>query len=151
MKWRTMGLALSTVLLTACSAQTPEGPAALNPTSPVDGTPTQDAATRTAPVVPGRPGRVFVFAGVDDSCKALAEPQISISQAPQKGDISFRPGQTTSIAASKNGKCLGATASGTGVYYTARDGTSGSDIFTLTARLATGETMTRTFAVTIAP
>lgn len=140
-------------LLSACSAQTPPAPGDASAlASPSNASaPTTDAATRKDPVVPGRPGRVFVFAGVGNNCEQLAAPQITVSQAPQKGDISFKPGQTTTIAASKSGKCIGTQASGTGVYYTAREGSSGTDTFALSARMATGETMTRTFAVTIAP
>jgi hypothetical protein len=65
--------------------------------------------------------------------------------------LTYRSGQTTTIAASKSGKCIGNQATGTGVYYTARDGASGTDTFSLTASLISGETMTRTFNVTIAP
>lgn len=143
------------LMLAACSAQPPSTDAAgqasaLSP--PASATAVkQDAATRTQPVVPGRPGRVFIFAGVGDKCEQLAAPQITIAQAPQKGEITFKPGQTTAIAASKSGKCIGTQASGTGVYYTAREGSSGTDTFALTARMATGETMTRTFSVTISP
>jgi len=119
--------------------------------APVPATPTSTlpAGTRTAPVVPGRPGRVFIFAGVDKACAALPEPQVQVSKPPAKGDISFKPGQATTIAASASGTCLGSKATGTGVYYTARPGTSGADSFALTAKLATGETMTRDFTVTI--
>lgn len=130
------------------AATQPSGP----PASPHSAATAQaDAATRTQPVVPGRPGRVFVFAGLDEKCRALEAPQLSIAQMPQKGEVSFRPGQTTAIAASVSGGCMGAEATGTGVYYTAREGTSGSDTFTVSARLASGETMTRQFQVQIAP
>jgi hypothetical protein len=112
--------------------------------------PANDAATRSAPVVPGRPGRVFIFAGVGDSCEQLTAPEITLLQTPQKGDVSFKPGQMTTIAASASGKCIGTKATGTGVYYTARAGMSGSDTFAVSARMATGETMTRTFSVSIA-
>ena len=142
------------LMLAACSAQPPPSDAATQAAAlmppPATGA-TQDAATRTQPVVPGRPGRVFIFAGVGDNCEQLAAPQITIAQAPQKGEITFKPGQTTAIAASKSGKCIGTQASGTGVYYTAREGSSGTDTFALVARMATGESMTRTFSVTISP
>lgn len=105
---------------------------------------------RSLSMVPGRAGRVFIFAGVDGACQPLAEPQLSVARAPAKGDISFRQGQTTRIAASAGGTCLGVSAPGTGVYYTARAGTSGADSFSVTARLASGETMTRDFSVQIA-
>lgn len=150
-------------LVSACSAQAPPASenAGLPPATQASGPPAvstsvasasgaADPATRTTPLVAGRPGRVFVFAGVGKNCEPLAPPEITIAQAPQKGDISFKAGQATTIAASAGGSCLGAKANGTGVYYTAREGSSGSDTFVLSARMATGETMTRTFTVTIA-
>jgi hypothetical protein len=39
---------------------------------------------------------------------------------------------------------------GTGVYYTARAGASGTDRFAVEAKLASGETNRRVFEVTIA-
>lgn len=150
-------------MLTACSGPAPTGSeAAAGAQIPLAATtgdgasangtaPTADAATRTTPLVPGRPGRVFIFAGIGDNCQPQPDPQVTIAEAPQKGELSFRPGQSTTIAASRTGKCIGSTATGTGVYYTAREGTSGSDRFVLSARMPGGETMTRTFSVTIAP
>lgn len=113
--------------------------------------PTQDAATRSAPVVPGRRARVFIFAGLGVKCEPLAPPQITISTPPAKGDVTFEPGQQTVLNAATNPACLGKSAVGTGVYYTARAGSDGTDRFTLQARTATGETMTRTFEVRIEP
>jgi hypothetical protein len=151
MRPRTSWAVLAVLLLGACSGQAPqEGGTALSPAAPATSA-TQDAATRTTPLVPGHPGRVFVFAGVGDNCESLPAPQITVDQSPQKGEITFKPGQTTTIAASKSGKCIGSTASGTGVYYTAREGTLGTDTFALTARMTSGETLTRSFSVTIAP
>lgn len=156
MRGVTSALTIAALLLCACSAQTPPAPgeavapAAAAPQAGADASVTQDAATRTAPVVPGRPGRVFIFAGVGDTCEQLPAPQITVTQPPQKGEITYRPGQTTTIAATKSGKCIGSQAQGTGVYYTAREGASGSDTFALTARMASGETLTRTFSVQIA-
>ncbi len=158
-------LALASALaLAACSAASPP-PASTATTAAADQTPSSttapnqastavaaaDAATRTAPVVPGRPGRVFIFAGVDDACKPLPPPALNISRAPAKGDVSFKDGQETVIAASARGTCTGTKAKGTGVYYTARDGMSGPDNFAITARMPTGETLDRAFSVTIAP
>ncbi len=123
--------------------------------SPNSGTalepPTQDAATRTMPVVPGRPARVFVFAGWDTNCAALAAPHVTVTTPPNQGEITFRAGQQTTIAASTGGTCNGRAVAGTGVYYTAREGAAGEDRFAVEARLASGETNKRTFAVTIAP
>lgn len=110
---------------------------------------TAPPGTRSSPVVPGRPGRVFIFAGVDKACASLPLPVLTVVKPPSKGDVSFASGQETTIAASAQGTCIGSKAKGTGVYYTARAGMSGADSFTLTARLATGETMTRQFSVMI--
>jgi hypothetical protein len=112
--------------------------------------PSQDAGVRSQSMVPGRPGRVFIFAAVDKDCQPLAAPEVTVTRAPAKGEVTFRPGQQTKLAASAGGTCLGVSAVGTGVYYTARPGTVGADSFTLSARLATGETMTRDFSVKIA-
>ncbi len=110
-----------------------------------------DAATRTQPVVPGRPARVFVFAGWDASCAPLPAPEVTVKAAPSQGGISFRPGQETTIAASATGTCAGRKVSGTGVYYTAREGAAGTDRFSVEARLASGEVSARAFEVQIAP
>ncbi|MBS0253265.1 MAG: hypothetical protein JSR78_19575 [Proteobacteria bacterium] len=114
-------------------------------------TPPPDVAVRSAPVVPGRRARVFIFAGLGDKCEQLAAPEITITQPPAKGDLAFVPGQQTTIEYSAKGTCIGQTATGTGIYYTARDGTDGTDRFAVTAKLATGETVSRSFQVTIAP
>ena len=132
------------VLLTACSG------APIPAVVANSGPPTQDAATRTMPVVPGRPARVFVFAAWDTACAQLAAPEVKVASPPAQGEITFRPGQQSTIAASAGGTCGGRTVSGTGVYYTAREGASGTDRFTVKARLPTGETNRRVFEVTIA-
>ena len=137
-------------LLSSCSgASSPVPPPQATDTSAAPPPATAAPGVRTEPVVPGRPGRVFIFAGVDNACAALPAPELSVSKAPAKGDVSFKTGQDTTIAASAGGTCLGAKAKGTGVYYTARPGTSGQDAFSITAKLAGGETMTRDFAVNI--
>lgn len=97
----------------------------------------------------GRPARVFVFAGFGKHCEPVPDPQITVSVPPAKGDVSFQPGQETTIMSSIEGTCIGQKARGTGVYYTARTGSSGTDRFTVSARLASGETATRTFEVRI--
>jgi hypothetical protein len=106
----------------------------------------QERGTR---VVPERPGRVFVMAGFDLDCRSLKPVTISIDRPPEKGSVSLRENQETTIQYSASGKCIGARVSGTGIYYTARAGATGSDTFAVTARLG-GETATRTFNVQIA-
>lgn len=136
---------LTTILtVAACSGSTVPQPVAETDV------PTNDAATRTTPVVVGRPARVFVFAGWDEACTALAAPQVMVTNPPSQGEITFRPGQQTTIAASAGGTCAGRTVAGTGVYYTARAGAAGTDRFAVEARLASGETNRRVFEVTIA-
>jgi len=111
--------------------------------------PTADAATRASPVVVGRPARMFVFAGVGARCESLSPPEITVTVPPAKGELSFKPGQPTLIATSTKSTCAGRDALGTGMYYNARAGGDGIDRFTVSARLATGETVTRDFEVRI--
>lgn len=108
------------------------------------------AQERTEPVVAERPARVQIIAGFDAACQSLAAPTIKVTVPPQKGDVSLREAQETRVAGSLNGTCAGARVKGTGIYYTARPGTTGRDTFSISARLATGETSERTFVVTIA-
>ena len=139
-------LALTLVGSAGCSGiGTQDGRAPL-PGNP----PTADAAVRSTPVVPGRPARVFVFAGFGDKCEAGAAPQITITAPPAKGEVTFVPGQDTTIQYSAQGTCIGQKTKGTGVYYTALAGQQGTDRFSIAAKLATGETASRTFEVRIA-
>jgi hypothetical protein len=141
-------LALILAGLTGCSGLSSQGGAA-----PLPGdvpAPAVDAATRSTPVVPGRPARVFIFAGFGTHCEQVAAPKITITAPPAKGDVSFVPGQETTIQYSAQGTCVGQKATGTGIYYTARAGQQGTDRFTVTAALASGEVATRTFEVRIA-
>jgi hypothetical protein len=106
----------------------------------------QERGTR---VVADRPARVFVMAGFDLECRALTPVTISIDRQPEKGSVSMRENQVTTVQYSLSGKCVGSRVSGTGIYYTARPGATGSDMFTISARL--GDQMaTRTFTVQIA-
>ena len=54
-----------------------------------------------------------------------------------------------SVQFSVTGKCKGARVIGTGIYYAARSDAVGEDTFTISARLATGEVSTRSFAMFI--
>jgi hypothetical protein len=139
-------LALALVGMAGCSSVGSQGGSA-----PLPGdAPTADAAVRSTPVVPGRPARVFIFAGFGDRCEPVAAPQIKITVPPAKGDVSFVPGQETTIQHSAQGTCIGEKTKGTGIYYTARAGKEGTDRFSVSARLASGETATRTFEMRIA-
>ncbi len=133
----------------ACSGVTPSTTAPL-PADAAGLTPTNDAAVRHTPVVADRPARVFVFAGFGDKCEPLPPPQISVTHPPAKGELSFVPGQETTIGSSAKGTCVGQKTKGTGVYYTAHAGQKGTDRFSVVATLASGETTTRTFEVNIA-
>jgi hypothetical protein len=108
------------------------------------------AQERTTKVVPERPARVFVMAGYDADCRIITPVYISIDQQPGQGSVTFRDSQTTTIPSSNGGKCVGARVTGTGIYYTARVGASGSDTFSISARIGNGDTVTRTFTVQIA-
>ena len=108
----------------------------------------QGDGIRQAPVVAGRPARVFVMAGFDDDCRSLPEPNIEVIAPPAKGEVLFRPGQSTVIRTSADGSCSGANVTGTGIYYTARPGTTGPDSFTVSASAA-GKTTERTFTLQI--
>ncbi|MCK5088395.1 MAG: hypothetical protein KAQ88_00310 [Hyphomicrobiaceae bacterium] len=139
-------LALALLGMAGCSSVGSQGESA-----PLPGNaPAAAAAVRSAPVVPGRPARVFIFAGFGDHCEPVAAPQITITEPPAKGDVSFVPGQETTIQSSAQGTCIGEKAQGTGIYYTARAGQDGTDRFSISAKLAGGETATRTFEVRIA-
>ena len=133
--------------LPAISGATSSPNAALGVADP--GPPTQDAATRSSPVVVGRPARVFVFAGFGKNCEPGAPPQITVTAHPQHGEISFVPGQETTVQYSAQGTCAGKRTTGTGVYYTARPGATGTDKFAVVATLPGGETATRSFEVRI--
>ena len=145
-----VGLALAA--LAGCSGiGTQNGAAPLPGDAPVPtaGAPTVDAAVRSTPVVPGRRARVFIFAGFGTKCEPVAAPKITITTPPAKGDITFVPGQETTIQSSAQGTCIGQKTQGTGVYYTARAGQKGTDRFSLSAKLGTGETADRSFEVRI--
>lgn len=124
------------------------------PTTGVDPQPKGDdaalsAVERTTPVVPGRPARVFIFAGIGDNCEPVALPVITITEPPAKGDVALVPGQQTTIQYSVQGTCRGQKTTGTGIYYTARAGQMGTDRFTVSAKLPNKEPATRTFDVKI--
>ena len=91
------------------------------------------------------------MAGVDQACKPLPAPEITITKPPAKGDVTFKPGQETTLAATAQGTCVGQKSIGTGIYYTARAGSTGTDQFMIEAKLASGEVATRTFELRIEP
>jgi hypothetical protein len=137
---------IAAALLAACSGDPSGGGGTSADLAPV----TQDAATRSAPVVGGRPARVFIFAGTGDNCEVLPSPEVAVLQQPSKGALSFVPNQETTMQASAQGTCIGRVAKGTAVYYTAREGAEGTDRFAVSAKLKGGQSVTRTFEVTIA-
>ncbi len=143
-------LALAVAGVAGCSGVGSQGSGSGLPAAAPTPSATSDIAVRKTPVVPGRPARVFIFAGFGDTCEPLPAPELTITAAPTKGDVSFQPGQETTIQTSEKGTCIGQTAKGTGVYYTARAGQTGTDRFSVAAKLAGGETAVRTFEVRIA-
>lgn len=92
---------------------------------------------------------MYVWAGFKESDCAPVAPQLGVSQSPAKGDVSFRPNETITVQHSASGKCIGQSMAGTGIYYTAKQGVTGDDAFTVTASTPSGQTITRTFNVTI--
>jgi hypothetical protein len=141
MRLKTNLALLLVLLLAGCTSAAPTvDPAAA---------PTGDAAVRSSPVIVGRPARVFVMAGFGKSCEPVAAPEITITQPPEKGDVSFIPNQETTIQYSAAGTCVGQKTTGTGIYYTARAGSAGTDKFAVSAKLASGEVASRAFEVRI--
>jgi len=139
-------LAVLLMLLAGCTSATPTVDPAGTAAGP---TAAGDVAVRSSPVIVGRPARVFVMAGFGKNCEPVAAPEITVTQPPEKGDVSFIPGQETTIQHSAQGTCVGQKTTGTGIYYTARTGTSGTDKFAVSAKLASGELATRVFEVRI--
>ena len=133
------------LLLAACGGSAP----LVGLGAPTKPEPTLDAATRSTPVLAGRPARVFVFAGFGTRCETIDPPEVTVTIPPAKGELTFKPGQPMIIATSAKGTCTGRDAFGTGMYYNARPGSVGIDRFTVAAKLATGETITRDFEVRI--
>jgi hypothetical protein len=103
---------------------------------------------RRDPVVAGRRARVFVMAGFGEKCESLATPNLTVTQPPQKGDVSFEAGQETTVNTSATGTCIGQRVKGTGIYYTARPGQTGPDSFAVEAELG-GSVTQRSFSVEI--
>ena len=144
-------LALVLVGVAGCSGlNSQDGNAPLPTDAGVPAPATTDAAVRSSPVVPGRAARVFIFAAFADNCDPLPAPQLTVTAKPAKGDLKFVPDQETTIKTSGKGTCIGQTGKGTGLYYTARAGETGTDRFSVTAKLDSGEIATRNFEVRIA-
>ncbi len=125
--------------LTGCSSSDPNAGAA---------PPQAEAGVRQTPVVAGRRARVFVMAGFGAQCESLPAPNLTVTLAPQKGDVSFEPDQETTVNTSASGTCIGQRVLGTGIYYTARPGQTGGDTFSVQAELG-GSVTERSFAVEI--
>ncbi len=109
----------------------------------------QDAPRGATRVSPGATTRVFVMAGFDAQCQSLPPAVITVDAQPRKGSVSFRPGQSIVVQTSASGTCIGSRVTGTGIYYTASADGSGGDMFSITAKLATGENASRTFNLNI--
>ena len=90
------------------------------------------------------------MAAFDDACRQVAAAALTVDQPPAKGTLSFRENQATTVMYSLSGKCIGTKLTGTGIYYTAAKGATGTDTFKVSAKLASGEMATRTFTVSIA-
>ncbi|AHB50274.1 hypothetical protein W911_12800 [Hyphomicrobium nitrativorans NL23] len=141
--WRAvLAAALAASAVAGCTASGPPGASGVSERAGDDG-------VRREPVVAGRRARVFVMAGFDADCRSQPEPTITVTVPPAKGEVSFQPGQQTTIRASAVGTCAGANVTGTGIYYTARPGETGQDTFTISALSSSGNATERSFTVTI--
>lgn len=141
-----VGAALAAQLLAGCSS----GPATPSPASPPSASPGSEAGdgVRRSPVVAGRRARVFIMAGFGANCESLPAPAITVTAPPGKGDVTFEPGQDTTVNTSASGTCIGQRVTGTGIYYTARADQTGPDSFTIRAKLG-GDITERSFSVDI--
>jgi hypothetical protein len=93
--------------------------------------------------------RVFVMAGFNPDCTFKSFPEIAVSVAPAKGQVSFKTGIPTRVQYSPSGTCIGMRVEGTGIYYTPAPGESGEDTFTVKVLLDKAQPVTRTFSVVI--
>ncbi|MFM1813590.1 MAG: hypothetical protein RLZ98_285 [Pseudomonadota bacterium] len=108
-----------------------------------------EAAKRGTPVVAGREARMYVMAGFKEKdCSALT-PDVKVTTAPAKGEVTFKPGQQTLVQSSISGSCVGKQIAGTGIYYTARKGETGADTFTITATAGSGQPITKSFSIEV--
>ena len=123
------------------------------PTSPISTSalpaPTAAPGKPPTPVRTSKATQMYVWAGFKEKDCSPVAPSLGLSQTPAKGDVSFQPNQTITVQHSSSGKCVGQSMSGTGIYYTAKPGQSGTDSFTVTASTPSGQTVTRTFNVNI--
>lgn len=97
------------------------------------------------------PTRLFVLAGFTSDCAFKDFPELQLDQAPTKGSVQFKQGETTTLQTTLSGNCVGSQLQGTGIYYTPTAGKVGEDIFTVTGRLGSGEPATKTFSIIIDP
>jgi hypothetical protein len=109
----------------------------------------QDPAPASTRVSPGGTTRVYIMAAFGDTCETTGTPTIDVMSQPAQGTVTLRPGQTTTVASSLSGKCIGAKVKGTGIYYAAGPTAAGRDTFSIRARLATGEIIDKTFVLRI--
>ena len=126
-------------------------PGQAGPSAPAPGTADSGATRspkRARPVVPGQPSRVFVMAGFAEDCSPQPT-KLRVVTAPLKGDVTFREGQGTTIRRSKSGNCIGEKIVGTGIYYTAKASTTGSDSFTVEVVVGSDAPVLRSFDVEI--
>ncbi|MFV0296766.1 MAG: hypothetical protein ACK5JT_11685, partial [Hyphomicrobiaceae bacterium] len=85
--------------------------------------------TRGTPVVSGRPARLYILAGFKEADCSAVTPIITVTKQPRLGQVTLKPGQSTSIEHSVSGKCTGQKMLGTGIYYTAAQGKTGAVSF----------------------
>jgi hypothetical protein len=97
----------------------------------------------------GKSKLVFVIAGFDAACRSTTYPTVTIDAPAAKGRIILRPGETTTVQYSVSGRCIGAKVEGVAIYYVAADDADGADVFSISARMPSGEVATRMFHIHI--
>ena len=101
------------------------------------------------PVKAAKPTRMYVWSGFREKDCSAVPAEMKIAAAPSKGTVTFKPNEPITIQHSASGKCVGQRMQGTAVYYTPSADHLGPDQFTVTATTANGQSVTRSFNVTI--
>ena len=146
----TIGLALIGLALAGCST-TPASlisTGSLAPEATKAAKPTK-SATFAKPVKAAKATRMYVWAGFKEKDCSPVAAEMSVAVAPSKGTVTFRKDEPTTVQYSASGKCVGKRMQGTAVYYTPAADQFGPDKFTVSAKTATGQAVTRSFNVTI--
>ncbi len=135
--------------LAACSTG-PSMPSLSLTTGSVTPSPKPAQAAKPAKrVVAAKAAKMYVWnAFMEKDCRPI-EPALSVTQAPARGKLSFKPNESVVVQHSISGKCVGQRMAGTGIYYTPAADQQGMDRFAVTATTPSGQTSTKTFTVEV--